>query len=247
MTDAMGPRRESRNEFGQPIGWSVDWRPTEILAPPVTLIGRTCRLEPLEEKHDQGLYDSLCTKSPASIWTYMSNGPFAGPTDFAEYLTWLRSAAGLIPLAILDPGNDPVGIAAYSHIDHRNGIVEAAAITYSAALQRTTGATEAMYLMASHAFEVVRVRRYEWKCDALNWPSREAALRLGFSYEGVFRQDMVRKGRNRDTAWFSIVDDEWIDLRRGYESWLDPDNFDASGAQRRRLHDSSRSDRTSAT
>jgi RimJ/RimL family protein N-acetyltransferase len=128
-----------------------------------------------------------------------------------------------------------VGIATWLRIEHALGTAEVGHITYAASLQRTTAATEAMYLMAAHAFDVVGVRRYEWKCDSLNEPSRRAAARLGFSYEGTFRNALVYKGRNRDTAWFAITDDEWPGLRTAYERWLDPTNFDEHGHQRTAL------------
>jgi RimJ/RimL family protein N-acetyltransferase len=219
------------NEFGQPIGESVDWTPGEPLVP-VTLTGRTCRLEPLGEQHVDGLYAALCVDSPPSIWTYMPGGPFADREVFAESVDHLHTIPAMVPLAILLPDGTPVGIATFLRIDHVNGTAEVGYISYGSALQRTTAATEAMYLMAAHAFEVVGVRRYEWKCDALNEPSRRAAARLGFTYEGTFRQAVVYKGRNRDTAWFAITDQEWPRLRAAFERWLDPANFDGAGKQR---------------
>ena len=177
---------------------------------PVTLTGRTCRLEPLGEQHLDGLYAALCVDSPPSIWTYMPDGPFADREAFAAYVDRAARQPGDGPAR--DPAarrRRPVGIATYLRIDHANGTAEVGYITYGAALQRTTAATEAMYLMAAHAFDVVGVRRYEWKCDALNEPSRRAAARLGFTFEGIFRKAVVYKGRNRDTAWFAITDDEW--------------------------------------
>ena len=145
----------------------------------------------------------------------------------------------MVPLAVLLPdgagGWRPAGIATFLRIDHANGTAEVGHISYSAALQRTTAATEAMYLMAAHVFDVVGVRRYEWKCDSLNAPSRRAAVRLGFTYEGTFRQAVVSKGRNRDTAWFAITDTEWPVLRAAFEHWLRADNFDATGRQVRAL------------
>ena len=224
------------NEFGQPVGDAVDWTPGPPLGP-VTLTGGSCRLEPLADSHVDGLYAALCVDSPPSIWTYMPRGPFDDLASFAASLDQLRQTAALVPLAILLPDGTPVGVATYLRIDHANGTAEVGHISYSTALQRTTAATEAMYLMAAHAFDVVGVRRYEWKCDALNEPSRRAAARLGFTYEGTFRQAVVTKGRNRDTAWFAITDDEWPGLRTAFEAWLDPANFDDAGHQRRRLQD----------
>jgi RimJ/RimL family protein N-acetyltransferase len=227
------------NEFGQPVGDPVDWTPGPLLVPAV-LTGRTCRLEPLGEEHLQGLYAALCAGSPPSIWTYMPTGPFADLDAFAEHVARLRTTPAMVPLAILLADGTPVGIATFLRIDHANGTAEVGYISYSSALQRTTAATEAMYLMAAHAFDVVGVRRYEWKCDALNAASRDAAARLGFTYEGTFRQAVVTKGRNRDTAWFAITDGEWPRLRTAFETWLDPANFDGTGQQLRRLQDLSR-------
>jgi len=223
------------NEYGQQVGEDVGWRPGARLEP-VTLTGRTCRLEPLGEAHLSGLYDALCVDSPPSTWTYMPHGPFADLEQFRAYADHLRALPATVPLAIVladgTPDGKPGGIATYLRIDHANGTAEVGYITYAAAMQRTTAATEAMYLMAAHAFDVVGVRRYEWKCDSLNEPSRRAAARLGFTFEGVFKRALVYKGRNRDTAWFAITDDEWPELKARFERWLDPGNFDELGHQR---------------
>jgi len=222
------------NEFGQPVGESLDWAPGAELVP-VTLTGRTCRLEPLADAHVEGLYAALCLESPPSTWTYMPAGPFTDLAGFAVMLDRLRTTHAMVPLAILLPDGTPVGIATYLRIDHGHGTAEVGHISFGTSLQRTTAATEAMYLMAAHAFDVVGLRRYEWKCDSLNEPSRRAAGRLGFTFEGVFRQAVVYKGRNRDTAWFSITDLEWPRVRAAFEAWLDPANFDEQGRQRRPL------------
>jgi RimJ/RimL family protein N-acetyltransferase len=141
-----------------------------------------------------------------------------------------------MPIAIVELASDrPAGVASYLRIDPAMGSIEVGAILYSPALQRSPAATEAMYLMARHVFEELGYRRYEWKCDSLNQASRRAAERLGFRYEGTFRQAWVVKGRNRDTAWYSIIDSEWPALRNAFERWLDPSNFDAAGKQRARL------------
>jgi RimJ/RimL family protein N-acetyltransferase len=219
------------NEFGQTVGESVDWRPGPPLLP-VTLTGRTCRLEPLGEEHLAGLYGALCLDSPPSTWTYMSAGPFADAASFAAHVEGLRALPATVPLAVLLPDGRPVGIATWLRIEPALGTAEVGHITYAETLQRTTAATEAMYLMAAHAFEVVGVRRYEWKCDSLNEPSRRAATRLGFTYEGTFRNALVYKGRNRDTAWFSITDGEWPRVKAAHLRWLDPANFDEHGRQR---------------
>jgi RimJ/RimL family protein N-acetyltransferase len=222
------------NEFGQPVGDPVEWTPGPPLVP-VVLSGRTCRLEPLEDVHVDGLYETLCVGSPPSIWTYMPTGPFADRDELAAHVARLRATPAMVPLAILLADGTPVGIATFLRIDHANGTAEVGYISYSSALQRTTAATEAMYLMAAHAFDTIGVRRYEWKCDSLNAASRSAAARLGFTYEGTFRKAVVTKGRNRDTAWFAITDDEWPGLRSAFRAWLDPANFDELGHQRRPL------------
>lgn len=224
------------NEFGQPVGDLVEWSPGPHLAP-VTLTGRTCRLEPLGEEHVDGLFTALCTDSPSSIWTYMPNGPFPDREAFARYVDQLRSTDGLVALAVLLPDGSPAGITTYLRIDHANGSAEVGYLSYGVALQRTTAATEAMYLMARHAFDEIGVRRYEWKCNALNEASMNAATRLGFSFEGIFRKAAIVKGRNRDTAWFAITDEEWPGLRARFEAWLDPASFDEEGRQRARLED----------
>ena len=222
------------NEHGQPVGDDVDWAPGVRLTR-ATLIGRTCRLEPLGEEHLAGLYDALCVDSPPSTWTYMPDGPFADLEQLRAYVDHLGALPATVPLAIVLADGTPDGvlggIATYLRIDHVNGTAEVGYITYAAAMQRTTAATEAMYLMAAHAFDVVGVRRYEWKCDSLNEPSRRAAARLGFTFEGVFRHALVYKGRNRDTAWFAITADEWPAIKARFERWLDPGNFDELGHQ----------------
>jgi RimJ/RimL family protein N-acetyltransferase len=220
------------NEFGQPIGEPVPaWTPRQAVGP-VTLVGRTCRVEPLHEGHVGRLYQALVEQSSPSIWTYIAGGPFTDEAGLAAYVRELGVLPDWAPHVILDGEGTPQGIACYLRIAPGAGSVEVGGITYAAALQRTTAATEAMYLMARHAFEDLGYRRYEWKCDALNAPSRDAALRLGFRYEGLFRQALVYKGRNRDTAWFSITDAEWPALRAAYDAWLEPGNFDADGRQR---------------
>ena len=219
------------NEYGQPVGDPVSWTPGPPLGP-VTLIGRTCRLEPLADNHVPALYAALCVESPPEIWTYMSVGPFRDREMFAAHLDGLRAWSATVPFAVLLPDRTPVGIATWLRIDHALGTAEVGHLTYAASLQRTTASTEAMYLMAAHAFDVVGLRRYEWKCDSLNEPSRRAAARLGFTYEGTFRNAVVCKGRNRDTAWFALTDDDWPRVRAAFERWLDPANFDEPGQQR---------------
>ncbi|MCW2867128.1 MAG: acetyltransferase, ribosomal protein N-acetylase [Marmoricola sp.] len=219
------------NEFGQPVGEPLVWQPGEPLAP-VTLVGRTCRLVPLEPAHVDDLFTALCERSSPSTWTYIAAGPFSDRAGLAAYVEGQLRAPATVALTVLLPDGRPVGIATWLRIDHAMGTAEVGGIVLGSELQRTTAATEALSLMMAHAFEVARVRRYEWKCDALNAPSRRAAERLGFTLEGVFRQVVHYKGRNRDTAWFSITDREWPAVRAAHEAWLDPANFDDEGRQR---------------
>lgn len=223
------------NSLGQPIGeqlpnWKPPTRPTRT-----TLQGNHCRLEPLDiEKHARQLFDANQHNRDGSMWTYLPYGPFA---DFALYRAWLeKSCRSEDPLffAIIDAADNAIGLAAYLRIDQANGVIEVGHLAYSPLLQQTPAATEAMFLMMKNAFGL-GYRRYEWKCNALNAPSRRAAQRLGFSYEGLFRQAIVVKGHNRDTAWYSIIDKEWPHLHAAFERWFAPDNFTADGRQRESL------------
>jgi RimJ/RimL family protein N-acetyltransferase len=198
--------------------------------------GRFCRLEPLDAKaHAEALHAANILNTDGSMWTYMAYGPFA---TLEIYRKWVDGVAGgndPMFFAIVDRATGkPVGVASYLRVDPANGCIEVGHLAYSPLLQRKPSASEAMYLMMAQAFRL-GYRRYEWKCNALNAPSRAAAQRLGFSYEGIFRQATVVKGRNRDTAWYSIIDAEWPALRGAFENWLAPANFDASGKQRMRL------------
>lgn len=223
------------NEFGQPIGEPVPgWTPRPVIAP-VTLTGRHVRLEPLTTAHAGLLYGPMVTDSDPRIWTYYPHPPRMTPAEFEAYVAGVLALPAALPLAVLGPGGTGLGVACYLRIDPANGSAEVGGIVYASALQRTTAATEAMVLMMRHVFDGLGYRRYEWKCDSLNEPSRAAAARLGFTYEGRFRQAVVYKGRNRDTDWFSVTDAEWPALRRAYAAWLDPANFDASGRQVRGL------------
>lgn len=223
------------NKFGQPIGDAVlNWSaPPAFQREPIR--GVRCDLEPLDlEQHGDALYDANA-RGDGSNWTYLFAEP---PASRDAYLEFMRAGfLGSDPLcfAIVDRATRlATGVASYLRIAPEHGCVEVGHINYSPALQRTPVATEAMYLMMRHAFGL-GYRRYEWKCDSLNAPSRAAAQRLGFSFEGVFRNAIVYKGRNRDTAWYSITDTEWPALRAAFEQWLSPENFDAHGAQRLQL------------
>ena len=224
----------ARNEYGQPIGEALDWEPRPAVRP-VRLEGRTCRVEPLAEGHVADLFDALCVRSAPSIWTYIAVGPFTEPEPLAAWFRALIADPASVPHALCRDDGRPVGVASYLRLDPANGSVEVGGIVLAEELQRTTAATEAMYLMMRHVFDDLGYRRYEWKCDAHNAPSRRAAERLGFRYEGRFRNALVYKGRNRDTAWFAITDVEWPRLRAAHERWLDPGNFDPAGHQLRPL------------
>ena len=170
------------------------------------------------------------------LWRYMFDGPYGERQSFVASLEAKAQSADPLFFAIHSKALEhAAGWAALMRIEPRHRVIEVGNIVYTPTLQRTPGATEAMYLLAQYVFEVLRYRRYEWKCDALNERSRNAALRLGFTFEGIFRQHMIVKGHNRDTAWYSMLDREWPDRRAAFEKWLDPSNFDAAGVQIRPL------------
>jgi len=183
--------------------------------------------------HGDSTYELTKGESNDSLWAYLPWGPFATREAFDADMAKREASEDPMYWAILEKGTGrAVGYAALMRIDEPNRVIEVGGILYSPALQRTKGATEAMYLLARYVFDVLGYRRYEWKCNALNAPSRAAALRLGFTYEGIFRQHMIVKGQNRDTAWFSMLDSEWPARKAAFERWLDPSNFDAEGRQR---------------
>jgi RimJ/RimL family protein N-acetyltransferase len=216
----------------EPNSSPLHWKP--VAAPvPTTLCGRSVTLEPLSaERHSAALWEAV--RGHNEIWAWLADGPYSAESDLREALAQKQAGTAAVFFAIVPVASDlAAGYASYMRIDPAQGVVEVGNILLSPALQRTTAATEAMYLMARHIFEDLGYRRYEWKCNALNEPSRRAALRYGFTYEGIFRQHMVIKGQNRDTAWFSMLDHEWPARKRAFEAWLDPANFDAAGQQRR--------------
>lgn len=224
------------NHLGQPVGKALpDWRP-----PPwpsgAPLAGQYCRLERLDpDRHGADLFAANTEDKTGAMWTYLPYGPFP---DLESYSQWLKDQSPLSDpfyYTILEiTRGRPLGLASYLRISPESGSIEVGHLAYSPSLQRTRIATEAMFIMMRHAFQL-GYRRYEWKCDSLNAPSRAAAERLGFKFEGIFRQATVYKGRTRDTAWFSILDSEWPRLQHAFQQWLAPDNFDASGKQRRSL------------
>lgn len=224
------------NELGLPIGAGVrDWTPPPRPAR-TALEGRTCRVEPLDAaRHADALFEANGLDREARMWTYLACGPFAGPDEYRAWLEARQPSADPLYFAIVDAATGlAVGVASYLRIDPASGSIEVGHLQFSPRLQRSAAATEAVYLMLRQAFGL-GYRRCEWKCDSLNAASRRAAERLGFAFEGVFRQAMVYKGRNRDTAWYSIIDTEWPTLDAALRAWLDPGNFDGGGRQHRRL------------
>lgn len=220
-----------------PIGRALaNWTPRP--KPPRTPIeGRFCRLEVLDAgKHAADLFAANQLDTDGRNWTYLAYGPFA---TLDEYRAWVETVQkGDDPLfhTIIDrTTGKAVGVATLMRVDAANGVIETGHLNYSPLLQKKPAATEAMFLLMRRVFDELGYRRYEWKCDSLNAPSRAAAERLGFIYEGLFRQATIYKGRNRDTAWFSMIDGEWPALKRAYEAWLDAANFDADGKQKNSL------------
>ncbi|MDA0270532.1 MAG: GNAT family protein [Chloroflexi bacterium] len=235
MTDP--PPAPRTNHLGQPIGAAVpDWTPRPRPRHEV-MEGRLVRLEPLDAaRHARDLWLAYSLEEDERNWTYLPYGPFESE---AALHGWLADRQGLgdpLAFAIVDRAREQaVGLATYLRIDPAQGTIEVGHLAFSPLLQRRPASTEAMYLMMRHVFDDVGYRRYEWKCDSYNHPSWRAAERLGFQYEGIFRQAVVLKGRNRDTAWFAITDAEWPALRAAFEAWLLPANFDDQGRQRRTL------------
>lgn len=224
------------NTQGQPIGAPVpNWTGCAAI-PHTPMIGRTCDVVPLTIDHSPALHAAFAADQTGALWTYMPTGPFAAEADYAAWAATACASTDPLFFAIIDKAkNTPAGVASYLRIEPDNGVAEVGYITFSPALQRTPMATEAMYLMMKRIFDELGYRRYEWKCDALNAPSRRAAERLGFRYDGLFKQARVYKGRNRDTAWFSILDKDWPHVKAGLEEWLDPSNFDDGGVQKTAL------------
>ena len=220
------------NEFGQPVGKRVpDWAGCQRL-PDIELAGRTCRVVPYQPDHAAPLLEAYAADD-GRMWTYMPFGPFHVAAALHDSIMDYQQNKGFHTFVILANGR-PIGHLSYLRYDLANGSVEVGGVSYSPALQRSTAATEAQYLMMKHAFDH-GYRRYEWKCDQLNVPSNRAALRLGFQFEGTFRNAVVRNGHRRDTCWYAIIVEDWPDVRQRLEAWLDPANFDQDGAQQQAL------------
>jgi RimJ/RimL family protein N-acetyltransferase len=205
------------------------------------IIGDRVRIERLSaEDHGHDLFEALTADPHPSLWTYMPQGPFDTERELTAWIAGVEQSTDPLYYAIIDVATQrAVGIAAYLRIDTQNRTIEVGWLTFSSALRRSTLATEAMYIMARYAFDR-GFRRYEWKCNALNGPSIAAAERLGFSFEGVFRNAVIVKGHNRDTAWFAFTDEDWPAVRAAHEQWLLPENFDDAGNQRTSLRDATR-------
>lgn len=227
----------NKNKLNQKIGSPVnDWKPS-IYPTQEEMNGQYCNVIPFDiNSHAKELFNAFNMYQDESNWTYLPNGPF---NNFQEYHSWLKSfCLGKDPLfyTVIDSKNsEAIGLASYLRIEPTVGVIEVGNIHYSPRLQNTAMGTEAMYLMMKKVFEEWGYRRYEWKCDHYNEPSKKAAIRLGFTFEGVFRQATIYKNRNRDSAWFSVIDKEWPNLKKKYEKWLLPSNFDSNGIQINRL------------
>ncbi|MGI8526774.1 MAG: GNAT family N-acetyltransferase [Pseudolabrys sp.] len=216
-------------ETGQPIGVKVDTTPAQLPGP-VTLEGQYGRVERLDARHTADLWTAV--KDDDRLWTYMgAYGPFKNAEEFAAWVPQRVALQDPYSYAIVENSGRAVGIATLMEIKPAMRSIEVGHIVYSPALQKTPLGTEAQYLLARYIFETLGYRRYEWKCNALNEPSRRAALRYGFQFEGVLRAQMIAKGRNRDTAYFSMLDSEWPARKANFERWLAPDNF-AAGKQK---------------
>jgi len=199
------------------------------------LEGELVRLEPVDVARHAGQLFAAQSSAP-ELWAYLPYGPFESETAFRVWLTERAASSDPLFYAIIERmSGRALGMASFLRVEQGHGVIEVGHIWYSPALQRTRLATDAMYVMARHVFDDLGYRRYEWKCNALNEPSRRAAVRLGFTFEGVFRQHMVIKGENRDTAWYSMLDGEWPAAKAAFEAWLRPENFDAEGSQLRSL------------
>ncbi|WP_342321824.1 GNAT family protein [Kosakonia sp. BYX6] len=224
------------NEFEQPIGDALpDWQPRPF-PERVVLDGQYCRLEPLTTDHAAALFQAHQLAGDSRSWTWLMREPERNETEFRAWVASVSTLRDPLHFAVIDKrSNAPVGSLSLMRIDEKNGVMEVGSVHFSPLLTRTPASTEAQWLLMRYAFETLGYRRYEWKCNSLNEPSRQAALRLGFQYEGRFRQALVCKGHNRDTDWFSIIDSEWPQVDRALQRWLAADNFTTDGKQRHAL------------
>lgn len=225
------------NQFGQPIGepltdWTARPRPVDVM-----LEGVFCCLEPLDvERHTTDLYAAYSSAPDQRDWTYLSTGPFHNEAEYRQFAENASQSSDPKHYAVIDcTTGKAVGTLALMRIDPGNGVIEVGHVAFSPLLKQCPASTEAQFLLMQYVFEKLQYRRYEWKCDSLNAPSRKAAERLGFRFEGIFRQAVVYKGRTRDTAWYSIIDQEWPALKKAFLAWLSASNFDSTGRQRKSL------------
>ena len=222
----------------RPVGETVDPLPSGSKPDLRPLHGRWVLLEPVSAaRHARALYDSFSDSDPdGHVWTYLGYGPW---TSFEQFEAWLKEReASRDPwfyAFIVRDGNRVAGMGSFMRCDAANGVIEIGHIWMSPGLQQSREATEIIFLMIRHCFDDLGVRRLEWKCDSLNAPSRKAAERFGFTFEGIFRQHLIVKGRNRDTAWYAMLDKDWPRVRKAFETWLAPGNFDAAGRQKAKL------------
>lgn len=225
------------NGFQQPVGTALPGWKSARLPTGKTLEGCYCRLERIRaEHHAAQLYDAYSEAPDERDWTYLPSGPYKTFKSLHAYLLDVETVTDPMHYAVIDlASGQAVGTFALMRIDAANGVIEMGYVTYSPRMKRTRISTEVISLLLSYVFEELGYRRFEWKCDSLNAPSRAAAERYGFTFEGIFRQAIVTRGRNRDTAWYSIINSEYPALRTAYENWLGPSNFDSNGRQREKL------------
>jgi RimJ/RimL family protein N-acetyltransferase len=226
-------------EIERPVGPELDWRPARRPARTV-LKGRYVRLRPIDATADaEALYaESHAPANDPGMWTYLFGGPYPDAGALRDALAVDQRSEDHVTFTLLTlPDEHPAGVASYARIKPPHGVIEIGGIWFGASLRRSRASSEAIYLLARHAFDELGYRRLEWKCDALNARSRRAAERFGFAFEGVFRQHLVVKGRNRDTAWYAITGEEWPAVRTGFERWLAAENFHADGRRRRALRE----------
>ncbi|MDG1376861.1 MAG: GNAT family protein [Yoonia sp.] len=225
------------NALGQPIGLDIEGWVSCPRPPKTAMLGTWAHVVPLSRAtHLDALFDAFATDETGQMWTYLPNGPFEDRESLSAFLDSAEASADPLFYAILEADSGrALGFASYLRIDPAVGVIEVGFIVMSPLLQKTRIATDAMYLMMSHVFDDLGYRRFEWKCDNLNGPSKRAARRYGFHFDGMFPQATIYKGRNRDTAWFSILDKDWPEIRGGFQAWLDPGNFDEDGIQKSSL------------
>ena len=225
------------NEHGQPVGAAIEEWVACPRPPQTPLLGTFAEVLPLSaETHGDDLFAAFGTDPSGAMWTYMPSGPFFDRQVFGDFLRQCEASTDpLFYVIINNTTGRAEGFASFLRIEPTVGVIEVGYIAMSPPLQKTRVATEAMYLMMAHVFDDLGYRRYEWKCDNLNGPSKKAARRLGFAYDGMFPQATIYKGRNRDTAWFSVLDKDWPAIQSGFQTWLNPENFDDDGLQKSAL------------